>query len=49
MVRALNAFNQAIGCGGIDDQPFAELLDGLMVGRVNLQRLSLEDFSQSSP
>ena len=49
MVRALNAFNQAIGRGGIDDQPFAELFDGLMVGRIDLQRLPLEYFSQSSP
>ena len=49
MARALESFDQPVLSRGIDNQPFAEISDGLVVRRVDLQGLLLNDLSELRP
>jgi hypothetical protein len=46
VAAALDAFDDAVFRGGVDDQPVAELLHRLMVSRVDLQGFPTDDFPQ---
>lgn len=47
MARALDPFDQSIFRCGIDHKAFADFLDGLMVGGIDLQGLCLDDATQA--
>ena len=49
MVGALKPFDQSIFRGSIDDQPLTDFSDGLVVGRIDLQGLPLDDLPEVCP
>lgn len=49
MARALEPFDEPVLCRGINNQPFAEVSDGLVVRRVDLQGLLSDDLPELRP